>query len=117
MISTMATYDPVYLGTYKFTFSNQADSLSGLVIVIGGVLAAAYLLGFNIAKSEISSKIGAWLSTIGMGIYFAMKAFNGYWTVAHYRTSGKVYTGVDGDYEYMYRYARGSLVLNMFSKT
>jgi hypothetical protein len=43
MISTMATYDPVYLGTYKFTFSNQADSLSGLVTVIGGVLAAAYL--------------------------------------------------------------------------
>ncbi|MEH7514278.1 hypothetical protein V7146_16310 [Gottfriedia acidiceleris] len=83
----------VYVSTSNLHFSKNVNSLGALVTVVGGILGAAFLTEFSIAKSDISGKISAWLSVIGMAVYFSTVKSDGYWQYSTYRSKNKVNTG------------------------
>lgn len=100
--STAAYPYPRYMSTTTLNFNKHVDSLNGIVTVIGGVIAAAYLTGFSFAKSEYSGYISSWLGAIGLGTYFATKLVQGSFKVDNYRSGAKKYTGCE--YLWQYRY-------------
>jgi hypothetical protein len=97
---------PRYMSTTTLNFNKYVDSLNGIVTVIGGVIAVAYLAGFSFAKSEYSSNIAAWLGSIGLGTYFATKLVQGSFKVDNYRSGARKFTGCEYLWQYRYQNPR-----------
>lgn len=109
--STTSNWTPVYMATYKITYSEMVTSISAILTVITGTISMASLTG--LVLPSIYTPIANWLSVIGMGTTFASTLLTGGFSFKLYRTSGPVsFPG----YSYpliVYRYQNACVSMNM----